>query len=206
VPNPKKIRFQFSDWFGVMMDKNRRCLFHSHPGHLDSGSFHYETAVFIHHHTESVAELEAETAAANSSRKREAWNSWSMKRSGWIEKSISPAINMFVSLWNGGFYPSSHRISRWTGSGFSSDSALTFWFESAPTRRPPLTAAENVKHGIPEAWNDPDELKNLSIITPNQSLNWKRIFFGFGTYFLLMFMAGLIDFYPDELKNQSAPP
>ncbi|KUP40435.1 lysostaphin resistance A-like protein [Bacillus velezensis] len=34
----------------------------------------------------------------------------------------------------------------------------------------------------------------LSIITPNQSLNWKRIFFGFGTYVVLMFVAGLIDF------------
>ncbi|MEW4024776.1 type II CAAX endopeptidase family protein [Bacillus siamensis] len=44
----------------------------------------------------------------------------------------------------------------------------------------------------------------LSIITPNQSLNWKRIFFGFGTYFLLMFMAGLIDFsiHPDRFSLQ----
>ncbi|MBT2575042.1 CPBP family intramembrane metalloprotease [Bacillus sp. ISL-51] len=34
----------------------------------------------------------------------------------------------------------------------------------------------------------------LSIITPNQTLNWKRIFFGFGTYFILMIIAELIDF------------
>lgn len=44
----------------------------------------------------------------------------------------------------------------------------------------------------------------LSIITPNQSLNWKRIFFGFGTYVVLMFVAGLIDFtiHPDRLMLQ----
>ncbi|QKF35470.1 CPBP family intramembrane metalloprotease [Bacillus velezensis] len=44
----------------------------------------------------------------------------------------------------------------------------------------------------------------LSIITPNQSLNWKRIFFGFGTYVVLMFVAGLIDFliHPDRFTLQ----
>ncbi|RUR97867.1 hypothetical protein EFW57_02237 [Bacillus velezensis] len=44
----------------------------------------------------------------------------------------------------------------------------------------------------------------LSIITPNQSLNWKRIFFGFGTYVVLMFVAGLIDFtiHPDRFMLQ----
>lgn len=44
----------------------------------------------------------------------------------------------------------------------------------------------------------------LSIITPNQSLNWKRIFFGFGTYVLLMFIAGLVDFliHPDRFLLQ----
>ncbi|AFJ64308.1 conserved hypothetical protein YyaK [Bacillus velezensis YAU B9601-Y2] len=44
----------------------------------------------------------------------------------------------------------------------------------------------------------------LSIISPNQSLNWKRIFFGFGTYVVLMFVAGLIDFtiHPDRFMLQ----
>ncbi|AJH26038.1 MULTISPECIES: CPBP family intramembrane glutamic endopeptidase [Bacillus amyloliquefaciens group] len=44
----------------------------------------------------------------------------------------------------------------------------------------------------------------LSIITPNQSLNWKRIFFGFGTYVVLMFVAELIDFliHPDRFTLQ----
>ncbi|QEK96947.1 CPBP family intramembrane metalloprotease [Bacillus amyloliquefaciens] len=44
----------------------------------------------------------------------------------------------------------------------------------------------------------------LSIITPNQSLNWKRIFFGFGTYVVLMFIAGLIDFtiHPSRFSLQ----
>ncbi|AUJ60872.1 CPBP family intramembrane glutamic endopeptidase [Bacillus velezensis] len=44
----------------------------------------------------------------------------------------------------------------------------------------------------------------ISIITPNQSLNWKRIFFGFGTYVVLMFVAGLIDFliHPDRFTLQ----
>ena len=44
----------------------------------------------------------------------------------------------------------------------------------------------------------------LSIITPNQSLNWKRIFFGFGTYVVLLFVAGLIDFliHPDRFTLQ----
>ncbi|MGX6441572.1 CPBP family intramembrane glutamic endopeptidase [Bacillus velezensis] len=44
----------------------------------------------------------------------------------------------------------------------------------------------------------------LSIITPNQLLNWKRIFFGFGTYVVLMFVAGLIDFliHPDRFTLQ----
>ncbi|MDL0429082.1 CPBP family intramembrane glutamic endopeptidase [Bacillus amyloliquefaciens] len=44
----------------------------------------------------------------------------------------------------------------------------------------------------------------LSIITPNQSLNWKRIFFGFGTYVVLMFVAGMIDFliHPDRFTLQ----
>ncbi|KXZ16558.1 type II CAAX endopeptidase family protein [Bacillus nakamurai] len=34
----------------------------------------------------------------------------------------------------------------------------------------------------------------LSLITPNQALNWKKIIFGFSTYFILMIIAELIDF------------